>query len=87
MLVIFADKKCYMSTSCLISISPMQQINIYFFSFQCQEFKKQADAIQEGLVETHEAPCDVVINSDIIFCCLSGPSASKDVSKSWIPDR
>lgn len=57
-------------------------INFFLYSFlQCEEFKTQADAVKEGLVETYPVPCDVVRNSDIIFSCLSGPRASKDVSE------
>lgn len=69
-----------MSTTCLNTFSIKRKLK-HIYSLQCEEFKIQADAVKEGLVETYPVPCDVVRNSDIIFSCLSGPKASKDVSQ------
>lgn len=68
-----------MCQSLVIKLWSADKLDISIY-FQCEEFKIQADAVKEGLVETYPVPCDVVRNSDIIFSCLSGPRASKDVS-------
>lgn len=51
------------------------------FCFQAEDVKNQADLTQPGQVEVFGAPCDVVYNSDIIFCCVSDTRAAKNVSK------
>lgn len=49
----------------------------YFFSFQCEEIKKE---YQSRLVTVYDTPCEVVLNSDVIFSCVSDSIAAGEVS-------
>ncbi|XP_018327426.1 putative oxidoreductase GLYR1 homolog [Agrilus planipennis] len=56
------------------------KINLWNRSLKkAEEVKKQVDEKQIGRVEVYDTPCDVVENSNIIFCCVSDPRASKDI--------
>ncbi|KAI4462929.1 oxidoreductase glyr1-related [Holotrichia oblita] len=46
---------------------------------KAEDIKTQAEVNHAGYVETYSAPCDVVENSDIIFCCVSDVVAVKDI--------
>ncbi|KAK9752773.1 NAD binding domain of 6-phosphogluconate dehydrogenase [Popillia japonica] len=46
---------------------------------EAEDIKTQAEVNHAGYVETYSAPCDVVENSDIIFCCVSDVVAVKDI--------
>ncbi|XP_022913359.1 cytokine-like nuclear factor N-PAC [Onthophagus taurus] len=48
-------------------------------SRKAEEIKAQSEVNHAGLVEVYPAPCDVVENSDIIFCCVSDPAAAMHV--------
>lgn len=48
--------------------------------FQADDIKEQADNTHPGQVKICSAPCDIVADSDIIFCCVSDAAAVKDVS-------
>ncbi|CAH1121471.1 unnamed protein product [Ceutorhynchus assimilis] len=45
---------------------------------KCNEVKRKADKIQEGLVKVCLAPCDVMTASDIVFNCASDPESAKN---------
>ncbi|XP_017778547.1 PREDICTED: putative oxidoreductase GLYR1 homolog [Nicrophorus vespilloides] len=46
---------------------------------KAQDLKEKADEINVGLVQIYPTPSDIVANSDIIFCCVSDPTAVKQM--------
>lgn len=46
---------------------------------KAEDLKKDCNESFEGQLELHKTPTDVVIESDIIFCCVSDPAAVKEI--------
>lgn len=46
---------------------------------KADDIKEQADNTHPGQVKICSAPCDIVADSDIIFCCVSDAAAVKDI--------